>query len=121
MSTQASLLEPSLNASGTDGGRRSALKKKRDRERSTSGGSGNCCSKNTSLEKSKGKKSTRDHKQSLLMKANQLKEKLDQDKKEPNWLSTVFGTNKKIKSARTEKEKLKKLSSASVTQSIESE
>ena len=77
MSAQASLLEPSLNASGTDGGRRSALKKKRDRERSTSGGSGNCCSKNTSLEKSKGKKSTRDHKQSLLMKANQLKEKLD--------------------------------------------
>ena len=60
MSAQASLLEPSLSASGTDGGRRSALKKKRDRERSTSGGSGNCCSKNTSLESGKGKKSKRD-------------------------------------------------------------
>ena len=53
MSAQTSLLEP---------GRRSALKKKRDRKRSTSGGSGNCCSKNNSVESGNGKKSKRDHK-----------------------------------------------------------
>ena len=57
------------------------------------------------------------------MKANQLKEKLspDQDQQKPNWLSQMLGTNKKIKTPRTEKDKYKKMSSATIESSLESD
>ena len=41
------------------------------------------------------------------------KEKIDQDRKEPNWLSTMFKTTKKIdRMSAKEKDKLSKLKSA---------
>ena len=58
------------------------------------------------------------------MKANQLKEKLstDQDQQKPNWLSQIMGTNKKIKTSKTERgDKYKKMSSATIESSLESE
>ena len=47
----------------------------------------------------------------MLKNAMHAKEKIDQDRKEPNWLSTMFKTTKKIdRQSAKEREKAKKFS-----------